>query len=152
MVNIAYANGEHADFIRLCDALDEHLNRAVGGEENRMQYLPFNTREEMHDVLLAYADGRAVGCVALRAYAPDTAEVKRMFVDHACRGAGIGRMLLHALLELARVQGYARVILETGAELPEATALYQSVGFVRIANFPPYEGMDGSVCMQLLLT
>lgn len=152
MVWIEHVHGDHADFIQLCDALDAYLNKVVGGEENRAQYLPFNTREEMRDVLLAYADGQAVGCVALRAYTADTVEVKRMFVRGAYRGKGIARMLLLALLELARTQGYARVILETGEELPEATALYESAGFVRIPNFPPYEGMEGSVCMQLRLT
>lgn len=151
MVNIAYTNGEHADFIKLCDALDDHLNKVVGGEENRAEYLPHNTREDMHDVFLAYVDGKAVGCIAMRAYAQGIAEVKRLFVDKAHRGEGIGVMLMEALLQLAKVQGYKDVILETGEELPEATALYRKMGFVSIPNFPPYEGMSASICMKLSL-
>lgn len=151
MVNITYTNGEHADFIKLCDALDNHLNMVVGGEENRAEYLPHNTREDMHDVFLAYVDGEAVGCIALRAYGQGIGEVKRMFVDKAHRREGIGVMLLEALLQLAKVQGDESVILETGEELPEATALYRKMGFVSMPNFPPYEDMEASICMKISL-
>ena len=40
---------------------------------------------------LAVHDGTGVGCVALRPLDDDSAEVKRMFVDEAWRGRGVGR-------------------------------------------------------------
>jgi putative acetyltransferase len=42
---------------------------------------------------LAASNDTGVGCVALRPLDDETAEVKRMFVDAAWRGHGVGRAL-----------------------------------------------------------
>src|SRR5215203_2295383 len=48
-------------------------------------------------IWLAQAGDVAVGFVALRPLPGDTGEVKRMYVDRAWRGKGVGRALLEAL-------------------------------------------------------
>ena len=90
--------------------------------------------------LLARLDGRAVGCGAVRTLEADVAEIKRMWVDPAARGRGIGRSLLAALERTAAESGAATVRLDTAAYLTEALPLYRSAGYSEIAayNDNPY--------------
>src|SRR5215475_6030066 len=64
--------------------------------------------------VVAYADGRAVGCGAVRKIDGESAELKRMYVAPEARGKGIGRAVLEALEEEARRMGVRRLLLETG--------------------------------------
>jgi len=90
--------------------------------------------------LLARRDGHAFGCGAVRTLDADHAEIKRMWVDPAVRGHGIGRRLLTALEAAAAELGCRTVRLDTAAYLTEALPLYQSAGYVEIAayNDNPY--------------
>jgi GNAT superfamily N-acetyltransferase len=97
--------------------------------------------------LVAYVGVTPVGCGAIRRLDCDTAEVKRMYVDPATRGYGVGRTLLTKLEAEARSLGVKRVVLETGARQPEALALYTRAGFSRIPAFGEYLGSTLSVCM-----
>ncbi|MEU5240958.1 GNAT family N-acetyltransferase [Streptomyces lydicus] len=81
-------------------------------------------------LLAARADGTALACAGWRTAAPGTAEIKRMYVDPAARGHGLGRLLLAALEADARQQGMARAILETGVKNHAALALYADCGYV----------------------
>jgi putative acetyltransferase len=78
--------------------------------------------------------GRAVACGAIRAFADDTAEIKRMYVVPECRGRGFSKVVLAELERLARESGYAKVRLETGVRQPEAIALYERSGYQRIRS------------------
>ena len=90
-------------------------------------------------VLVARADdGEALGCGALRALAPDVAEVKRMYVAPAARGRGLGRALLAELEATARLSGWTTLRLETGPRQPEAIGLYTRAGYQPIAAFGAY--------------
>jgi GNAT superfamily N-acetyltransferase len=91
-------------------------------------------------LLLARLDGRAVGCGAVRRLDEDRAEIKRMWVDPAARGLGIGRSLLAALEGAAAELGCGTVRLDTAAYLTEALSLYQSAGYGEIPayNDNPY--------------
>ena len=67
---------------------------------------------------------------------PDgAAEIKRMYVVPAARRRSLARMLLGALEDAARALGYAVVRLDTGPRQPHAQALYESAGYVAIANY-----------------
>jgi GNAT superfamily N-acetyltransferase len=71
----------------------------------------------------------AVACGGFRFLRPGIAEIKRMYVDPAVRGQGIGRSLLRFLEEQAASASYSQLWLETGTEQPEAIALYTSAGY-----------------------
>jgi putative acetyltransferase len=88
--------------------------------------------------LVAYRDGQPAGCGAMRLLDPATAELKRMYVAPALRGAGIGRRLVEALEAEARRLGAERLVLETGARQAEALALYTRCGFSRIPLYGEY--------------
>jgi GNAT superfamily N-acetyltransferase len=82
-----------------------------------------------------------VGCAGWRRHGPD-AELKRMFTAKATRGRGLGRRLLATIEDSAREAGCRRLILETGSKQPEAIALYESAGYVRIEDFGYYKGEE----------
>jgi GNAT superfamily N-acetyltransferase len=86
-------------------------------------------------LLLALHDGHPAGCVGLQDLGDGACEMKRMFVDPAFHGRGIGRALGEAIIADARTLGYRVMRLDTGARQHEAQALYQRLGF-RVT--PPY--------------
>jgi RimJ/RimL family protein N-acetyltransferase len=53
-----------------------------------------------------------------------------MSVRRECRGQGIGRHLIHALLTWTRPRGYRRIELEVFSNNPDAIRLYEREGFV----------------------
>jgi GNAT superfamily N-acetyltransferase len=88
---------------------------------------------------VATSDDTGIGCVALRPLDADAAEVKRMFVDAAWRGRGVGRALLDALIAGARARNYTTLRLGTLRDMTAAQALYHSLGFTPIARYRPDE-------------
>jgi GNAT superfamily N-acetyltransferase len=82
--------------------------------------------------LIAYLDGRPVGCAGLVRLDERTGEVKRMYVAPAARRRGLARRLLTGLEDSAHAAGYSRVRLDTSAGQPEARSLYEASGYRRI--------------------
>ncbi|GHH07899.1 GNAT family N-acetyltransferase [Streptomyces lanatus] len=74
------------------------------------------------------------------------AELKRMYVVDAMRGRGLARRVLAALEEDARAAGRVRMVLETGANQPEAVALYTSSGYEPCGKFGYYRFHELSLC------
>lgn len=99
---------------------------------------------EVVATLVAYRDGEAVGCASLRRPAPgapvDALEVKKVFVRERARRTGTARRLLDALEVVARERGVGLLLLETGIRQPGAIALYRSLGYRAVEQFPPYVG------------
>jgi GNAT superfamily N-acetyltransferase len=91
--------------------------------------------------LVAYVDDAAAGCAGWRTHddAATVAELKRMYVMPQYRGRGVARALISALESSAIEQGRTRMIMETGSRQPEAIALYESAGYVRIEDFGFYK-------------
>jgi GNAT superfamily N-acetyltransferase len=85
--------------------------------------------------LVAYRDGRAIGCGGLQRFDAETGEVRRIFLDQTERGRGTGRRLLVELERHARRLGYKRVRLTTGDGQPEALGMFQSAGYEEIPPF-----------------
>ena len=88
-------------------------------------------------LLLAWVEGAAVGCVAMRRIGAGACEMKRMYVDEAGRGHGVGRALGEAVVTAAREAGYRQMFLDTSIGQHEALGLYRSLGFVDVE--PYYE-------------
>lgn len=88
--------------------------------------------------LIARIDGRVVGGGAYRRLSGNICELKRLFVTNEARGLGLGRSLTEALFAAGRADGYTGMRLDTGRLMAEAIALYESLGFVRIAPYIAY--------------
>ncbi len=90
-----------------------------------------------------------LGCGALKAFDPESGEIKAMRTDPARRRRGIGSKLLEHIIGEARRRGYRRLFLETGAmpEFGAARALYQRYGFEFRGPFGNYVDDPNSVFM-----
>jgi ribosomal protein S18 acetylase RimI-like enzyme len=106
----AYVAGPLSDFAR------------SGGERQRLW--------------IAERGGRIVGCVAVVAAGPRTAQVRWLLVESSSRGAGLGRRLLGEAVAFCKDRGYAEVVLWTESGLTAAAHLYRSAGFRKIEEKP----------------
>jgi len=88
-------------------------------------------------LLLARANGVAVGLVGFDRVDAGSCEMKRMYVRPDMRGRGAARELALRLMEEARLAGYRAMRLETRTFMPEAIALYDILGFVPCDAFHP---------------
>ncbi len=97
-------------------------------------------------LLTVFSGDLLSGCCALRPLDnvdyPNACEMKRLYVRPAFRGKGIGRLLVLAVLDVARLASYNHVLLDTLTEMEAARALYEELGFVEVAPyyFNPLEG------------
>jgi ribosomal protein S18 acetylase RimI-like enzyme len=89
-------------------------------------------------LLIALAGGEAAGCVAWRPLtAAGACEIKRLWVEPASRGRGLGEALVRAVCADAAAAGMVRASLDTEpAAMAAAHALYLRLGF-RAAPPPP---------------
>ncbi|WP_058041222.1 GNAT family N-acetyltransferase [Streptomyces roseifaciens] len=92
--------------------------------------------------VIAYLNGHAVACGGCRRYDAHTAEIKRMYVEPAARGHGIGRAVLHRLEQHALTAGATAMLLETGRSNRNALALYTAAGYSPIPPYAPGRNPD----------
>ena len=142
-------NSDNQDFQKLVEALDDDL-KIRDGEDN-VFYAQFNKITTIKYAIVAYDSDLPVGCGAIKQYANDTMEVKRMYVLPEKRGHGIAASILNELEVWAKELYYTRCILETGQKQPEAIALYKKEGYQIIPNYGQYEGINNSICFEKLL-
>ena len=133
-------------FVEYARSLPFHLSWQNFDEE--LATLPGRYAPPGGRMLLARHGDAFVGCVALRQIGEGVCEMKRLFVQPARRGKGIGRMLARAIIEEARRIGYKRMRLDTAFE--PALSLYKALGFREI---PPYQyvPIEGVIFMELEL-
>lgn len=85
--------------------------------------------------VVAWLDGRAVGCCALKRKDETTAEIKRMWTAPSARRRGVAREVLRTLEAIARQAGFTTLHLETNRTLTEAQSLYRKEGYREVAPF-----------------
>jgi phosphinothricin acetyltransferase len=78
-----------------------------------------------------------------------------VYVERAWRGHGVGRALLAALVERARVLGYHKLVLAAFPDNVAGMALYARLGFTRVGVYREQGRLDGRwvdvVVMERLL-
>jgi len=93
-------------------------------------------------LLLAFGGDVPVGTACMRRIGPETAEIKRMYVQPSHRRAGVGRAMLDHLIAAARTAGYERVCLDSPDFMTAAHSLYRANGFADIGPYPESEIPD----------
>ena len=82
-------------------------------------------------IVLEAEDGSIIGAYGLYQVDEHKCELRKMYLQKAHRGKGLGKLLLEDALSKARQLGFERMVLETASVLKEAIALYKSYGFVQ---------------------
>lgn len=149
MIRIVRTNSENQDFIELVRHLDADLAERDGKDHSF--YAQFNRIDAIKYVVVAYEEGQPVGCGAIKEYAPNVTEIKRMYTSPERRGKGIGSRVLRELETWAAELSYEKCILETGKKQPEAIGLYKKNGYQVIPNYGQYVGVENSVCFEKLI-
>jgi putative acetyltransferase len=114
-------------------ALNAHLS-ALSPPEFCFQMTAEQIAETATTLFVARDErGYALGMGALKRHADGVAEVKRMYTQPEFRGQHIGSAILRRIEDVARSEGFTRLVLETGIEKThgESWRLYQRNGFVR---------------------
>lgn len=119
--------------------------------ERELAELPGRYAPPRGRLLLAFDQGSALGCVALRDLGHGVCEMKRLYVQPTERGLGLGRILANRIVNEARAIGYQSMRLDTLDTLQEAIALYQSLGFTPIPSYY-HNPLPGVLYWELDLT
>ena len=139
-------NAHNRDFQTLVAQLDAHF-KDLNGEKDAF-YAQYNQLDNIKNVVIAYQNGQAIGCGAIKEYAPNSMEIKRMYVLQEFRGQGIASSLLRNLENWAKQLGYAETVLETLNSEEKTVAVYLKNGYQIMANYGQYVGVETSVCMN----
>ena len=107
-INIVRTDSADHGFIELVRLLDKELDSEYG--EQMAFYRQFNKIDKIKHVVVAYSDGIAVGCGAIKEYDDESAEVKRMFVKSEYRGQQIAKTTLNQLEMWAKELGFSHTI------------------------------------------
>lgn len=125
---------EVGELIRASDAYAASLYPA---ESNHL--VDIDSLAQPHVIFcVARLDGEIVGCGAAVLAPQGYAEIKRMFVQEAARGHGVGRCILTFLEEQVQQRGVTVTRLETGVHSHGAIRLYERMGYVKIGPFADY--------------
>ena len=102
------------------------------------------SRARVATILVALDDGRIVGSASLELgeriddddppLAPDEAHIRMLGVHPEARGRGVARALMEACFARARAAGRTRMTLYTTHRMRAAQAMYEGMGFERLAD------------------
>jgi len=152
MVTIRAAGEGDLDDVRiLLREYAAYLNVSVGEEhiclenyEMELATLPAPYQSPGGAILLALADGKPVGVVALKPLTPLRAahpeeracELKRLWVRPDFRGLGVGRLLSEQAIERARGLNYSAIYLDTMPRtMQAANRIYAELEFVPVERY-----------------
>lgn len=138
------------NFINLVNKLDRDL--AIRDGKDHAFYNQFNSINNIKHVVVAFKNGEAIACGAMKLIAEDTMEIKRMFTEVDYRGHGIASKILLELEFWAKEIGIKKCLLETGIRQPEAIALYSKNGYHLIENYAQYKDVQDSRCFEKTIT
>lgn len=145
--------GDAAAFRRLNEEWITRFFRIEPKEEAVLANPQANILDSGGRIFFATAGERCVGCCALIRTSDREFEVAKMAVEPSYQGAGIGRKLLHAVIEEGRNAGAQRLYLETNHVLTPAIRLYESMGFKHLDTdrIVPSAYARADVYMELIL-
>jgi GNAT superfamily N-acetyltransferase len=146
MISLTRTTSDTPDFKSLVLLLDKEL--AIRDGDDHAFYSQYNKIVNIKNVVIAYDNGKPVGCGAFKPFEANAVEIKRMYVNEDSRGKRIARRILSELELWAVEIGYDSFVLETGLKQPEAISLYKNMGYEIIPNYGQYQGVENSVCFQ----
>lgn len=115
--------------------------------ENELQTIAQQYNRPDGALLLIFKGQEGIGCAGIRKLEGHTAELKRMYLQDAYRGQGIGLTLLKSSIETAKALGYHTIRLDTLHNMTRAQELYKSFGFHEIPAYR-FNPLEGTIYME----
>ena len=151
-VQIQKVNPSIEDAQRLIAELDAYQATLYPPESNHLDGIVELASSNVTFVV-AYRDGQAVGCGAVKAMAEGAyGEIKRLYVSPFARGLGIAKAVMAALESDMIARGINVTRLETGIHQEAALRLYGQLGYRRIGPFGAYREDPLSIFMEKQLS
>jgi ribosomal protein S18 acetylase RimI-like enzyme len=100
-------------------------------------------------LLLDWQGDGLAACAALREFAPEIGEMKRLYVRPEFRSLRLGRALIDRIVEESRTAGHRVLRLDTLPKMQRAIALYRELGFREIPHYS--DNPPTSICFELRL-
>jgi putative acetyltransferase len=135
-------------FLQYANSLS--INLSFQDFEGELNSLEIQYSKPTGALVLAYAAQTPIGCAGVRKLAPDTAELKRMFVHEDYRGKKVGVKLLEKCIETATALAYKKIRLDTLPDMQRAQELYRTFGFYEIGAYR-YNPVRETIFMEKLL-
>ena len=136
-------------FLQYANSLD--LDLGFQGFYNELKTIDKQYNRPKGALVLVYHNNMAVGCVGIRAFDEDIAELKRMYVKEGYRKFKIGKKLLELAIETAKETHYKKIRLDTLPTMTRAQNLYHSFDFYEIPSYR-FNPVSGTVFMEKKLT
>ncbi|OBP16687.1 hypothetical protein A5320_04685 [Rheinheimera sp. SA_1] len=124
-------------------ALFGALSEALGKTEPEPQ-LQQTPQSGLLIAVVAWHDGKAVGCGLLRQEDPQQAEIKRMYSLQP----GVGSAVLLYLENYARQQGFQKVLAAARIINCKAVNFYLHKGFKKCPGYGKYRYSSQSICLE----
>jgi putative acetyltransferase len=106
----------------------------IGGLHHDLELAGQRYLRNRADFWVAELDGALVGTVAVRPKDEVTSELKRLYVNPAVRGHGIGQLLYTQAETFAVSAGYEKIWLDSSRRFTQARRLYERNGFVLVVE------------------
>lgn len=146
-VTIFAARPDSREATELLAELDAALDEYPYPPESRHAFSIEKLIRESVAFFVASYGRQPAACGGVKLFA-DYGEVKRMYVQPAFRGKGLGKAILHHLAEHARANGINTLRLETGIYQVEAIGFYDGWGFRRRGPFGEYKDDPNTVYFE----
>ena len=128
---------EYTEWLEITGGPEVKAILASQNFDKEMETLPVMYGYPDGGIFLAMIKNKAVAVAGIKRFNKKECEVKRMFVQPASRGLGIGKLLLTKCIEAANNLNYEIVKLDTIDSMKSAIKLYTDNGFVEIQAYRP---------------
>lgn len=120
-------------FIAYLEFIEDYLGQSLDFQNTDEE---FKTFPDMYRALfLARIDGVAAGACGVKAFTPEIAELKRLYVLPQGRGHQLGERLTHAAIDFSKASSFEKMYLDTDPGLVHANAIYERLGFSDIERY-----------------
>jgi putative acetyltransferase len=147
MLSVACESPDQPEILALFAQSDAYAAALYPEEDRHPVDVTCLSAPHVHFVVARWS-AAAVGCGALVIGGDGTAELKRVVVDAAARGRGVGGAIMQALEAAAIANEVRRIQLETGPDSAPALRLYRAFGYRERGPFGAYRPSPFSLFME----
>jgi ribosomal protein S18 acetylase RimI-like enzyme len=103
--------------------------------DDELDNFPEKYKEPEGAFVIAKENDNIIGCAGIRKLEPKICEMKRLFVNDANKGKGIGGKLVEIIIEEAKIKKYEIIRLDTINTMAAALNIYYKNGFYEIEPY-----------------
>ncbi|QUM80861.1 GNAT family N-acetyltransferase [Moritella sp. 5] len=99
--------------------------------------------------LVACLDNVVIGSIILKVHKENVAKLVGFYISDNQQGKGVGKKLLSAAIQRAKLSGQDAIYLETWDKMEAATSLYKAMGWKKTEDPHPDSGAERAYYLNL---